>query len=383
MQRPHAIFFAFFALFASISFTSAATTPTSCLEEDRGYKLINADGTIEPVRLYGAAVKKFSDSSLNGRAHAQIQQFGVTTGDPREWARLFVMLCKQESGCRIARTYPDGSLEKFSSTPQGERSYGPLQFNIGEYGLSSWAMVNSPSCTLEAFIRVAERNKLLNYFGSMQRPREVLQHAGWFNRTVQPFADALKLVFDPNAKDNSATYRALTPYFSDPNSSAYQGGPFGMQTSSLNPVQGAYAANGAGPSQGAFSTGGNSQLGSQSQSALTPTNVSLTPVSSLLSGSQGGSTNVQTVFPAGLSAGTIFAQPQMVTRGGSVLVSWTSVNMKSSCVVKQDGIGFKEGSEGSHRFVVPSSTQSSITFTLECTTAAGQSLSSAYTISIQ
>ncbi len=371
-------------LFAGISLASAETAPKSCLEEDRGYKLINADGTIEPVRLYGAAVKKFADSNLNGQAPAQIQQFGVKTGDPREWARLFVMLCKQESGCRIARTYPDGSLEKFPSTPQGERSYGPLQFNIGEYGLSSWAMVNSPSCTIEAFIRVAQQNKLLNYFGSMQRSNEVMQHAGWFNRTVQPFADALTLVFDPNAKDNSATYRALTPYFLDPDGSTYRGGPFGMQTSSPNPVQGAFAANGAQSSQGAFASPG---VPSQSQGgALTPTSVSPTTVSSLLTGGSQtivSSTQVQTVFPTGVSALSIFVQPQNPRKGDSVLVSWTSVNMKSSCAVSNDGTQIGDGTEGTKRIVISSNATGNTTFVYTCIAGNGDTKTVSQTITPQ
>lgn len=346
---------------ATTSYVSVATAqtaaPKSCLEEDRGYKLINTDGTIEPVRLYGAAVKKISASSLNGQTSAQLKQFGVATGDPREWARLFVMLCRQESGCRIARTYPDGSLEKFPTTPRTEKSYGPLQFNIGEYGLTSWAMVNSPSCTLEAFIRVAQQNKLFAYFGSMQRPSETLQHANWFNRTVQPFADALTLVFDPNAKDNSANYRALAPYFSDPYGSG--AGPFGMQTSSLYPVQGAYAAQGASSGYGA--TPVSSLLGGQSPLGVS-TNTNIQNPGSSGSGSQTHS------VVGTLSAGAIMVQPQNARAGSLVLVTWTSVNMQpASCIVTKNGDEFARGNEATKRDVLESDTE----YEMNCTTPSG------------
>lgn len=360
-------------LFVSVSFVvvllpmfaiaAEADAPKSCLEEDRGYKLINADGSIDPVRLYGAAVKKFSASSLNGQAPTQVKQFGVTTGDPREWARLFVMLCKQESGCRIARTYADGSLQKFSSTPQGERSYGPLQFNIGEYGLTSWAMVNSPSCTLEAVIRVAQQNKLLNYFGSMQRPNEVLQHANWFNTTVKPFADALTLVFDPTAQDNSATYRALTPYFSNPYSATpTYGSPYSTNTYSPVGIT-PYTAQGA-------TTNGLAPVSSLLTNQTSPLNLSTSGGGQATAAAQ---TNVDATGTTGYSAGTIIVQPQTARSGASVLVSWTSVNMRpASCTVTKNGSAFATGNEASKRDIM----EGAVEYVLACTAADGSTATS-------
>lgn len=340
-------------LFAGVLHSpSAASAQASCLEDDRGYQLIKADGTIDPVRLYGLAVKKFAASSLKDRTIPELHRLGVTTGDPREWARLFVMVCKQESGCRIARTYADGSLEKFSSTLPGERSYGPLQFNIGEYGLNSWAMVNSPSCTVDAFIRVVERTgSLSSYFGSIRRPNEVMRHAGWFNTTVQPFQDALTLVFDPNAPD-MRTYQAVAPYFVNPYDSRTLGLYSGAGTNLGNGLS-AYSAAGAYPS-GANPTPNYASPLSYQQSVQQPL-------------------TADTLAPSAPSryAANLLIQPKKAKAGDKVLISWTSVGMSSTagCSVVVDDVGagqggpFATGAAGSKQWTA---TAGSHTFQLIC-----------------
>lgn len=299
-------------LFVSVSSVMAATTgAVSCLEEDRGYQLIKADRSIDPVRLYGLAVKKFTASNLNGWTEPRLHQFGVTTGDAREWARLFVMMCKQESGCRIARTYVNGALEKFPSTLQGENSYGPMQFNIGEYGLNSWAMVNSPACTIDAYIRVAQQNNLFKYFGSMQRPNETLQHANWFNTTVQPFADALRLSFDPNAPNVDA-FRAVAPYLTNGYASSNagllgSGSPFGYnQSQQIMQVSTGQGATASGGTSG--TTGGGLQTTPGTNTDLPGANSSPTP---------------------GPGVATLVVQAQSVRRGNPVLVAWSTLGMKT------------------------------------------------------
>lgn len=332
-------------LFAGVSHAQTVAA-TSCLEDDRGYQLIKADGAIDPVRLYGLAVKKFLASSLNNQPPSaeQVRKLGVTTGDAREWARLFVMICKQESGCRIARTLPDGTLEKFGSTPPNERSYGPLQYNIGEYGLRSWAMVNSPSCTLDAFIRTAQQNKLVAYFGSIQRPQEIMQHASWFNRTVQPFQDALTLTFDPNAPNNAAAYRAVTPYFvSTPNSNS----PFNLGLTNSG-------------------TGGLSVFSSQLAYPSSPFSAS----QQILQNPTQANNNLPT-GSGNLYAAKILVQPKNARVGQPVVVSWTSVNMNASatCRVVFDNQGvdsgpvFGVGSEGTKAWTATAGTH---TFDLIC-----------------
>ncbi len=354
------------ALFLGVPYFSAAQSPTiSCLEADRGYQLIKQDGSIDVVRLYSHAVKKFGDSSLNRQSSASLHQFGVTTGDPREWARLFVMVCKQESGCRIARTYPDGSLERFRSTPPTEMSFGPMQFNRGEYGLATWAMVNSPSCTLEAYIRVAQQGKLFAYFGSMQRPNETLQHANWFNTTVQPFTDALSLRFDPNAPD-MRTYQAVAPYFVSPEYAMQHGlsGGYGNQYgnqygSGIQPnmmqLLGGQGQNGMQASPYAPS-----QLGANSPLFNNGQPQPYTPPGTSPTNPGGSSVN---------ASAQLLVQPMMATVGQSVLISWTSVGMRAApyCDVVLDG-NVAQGPFGSGRDGTKTwqATAGSHTFELVC-----------------
>jgi|GEM_PF-3575628 len=377
------------AFFAGVAY-AAPVDPSaiSCLEADRGYQLIKTDGSIDVVRLYSHAVKKFGDSSLNRQTSSGLHQFGVTTGDPREWARLFVMTCKQESGCRIARTYADGSLQRFPSTPPTEMSFGPLQFNRGEYGLATWSMVNSPSCSLEAFIRVAQQGKLFAYFGSMQRPNEIRQHANWFNTTVQPFVDALTLTFDPNAPDMSR-YQALSPYFVSPEQAMLMGGNpnygnYGMLhpnmaqilggQNSYNPSTG--LLSGAGASPFSLGNGMTGSTGYGAQPSPYPPSGGVPPT-----GSNPGPVNA-----APQANAQLLVQPSNARVGQSVLVSWTSVGMRAApyCDVVLDGSlaggPFGSGREGTKTWAA---TAGSHTFEIVCERPDGSYLEITRSVSVQ
>ena len=121
-----------------------------------------------------------------------------------------------------------------------------------------------------------------------------------------------------------------------------------------------------------------------SQGATSPLAVSPTPVSELLNRSNTSSSNSSTIFPTGRSAGTIFAQPNTAARGSNVLVSWTSVNMKSSsCKVLANNANFADGQEGSKRLTIPDSASDEFYFLLECTTAAGEIHRASYSITIR
>ena len=172
----------------------------------------------------------------------------------------------------------------------------------------------------------------------------------------------------------------LSYYFSDPYSAANRGGPFGMQTTSLYPGQGAYAASGARPSQGAFASPGLSQ---SQGGAMTPTSVSPTPISELLNqGQSSGSATLNTTFPTGPSSATILIQPQNVKKGGPILVSWTSVNMKlNSCKVLRNDSAYAEGNDGMKQDTVPTDT-SVLTFVLQCESAGGETVRSSTQVSI-
>lgn len=141
---------------------------------------------IDPVAFARYMRDRVASSSLNGNVPAWGPQFGIKTGSPDEWARFYTMVQQQESGHRVAPVNPDGTLARFPTTPTGERSYGPGQFNVGEYGLKTWQDVNDPRKVADAYVRVAEQGKVPNYFGSVQRPHETLQHAGWYDKTIAP-----------------------------------------------------------------------------------------------------------------------------------------------------------------------------------------------------
>ncbi|OGG79996.1 hypothetical protein A3A39_01285 [Candidatus Kaiserbacteria bacterium RIFCSPLOWO2_01_FULL_54_13] len=159
---------------------------------------IGPDGRINAVDFYNTALEKFKDSSLNGYAPPGLRRFGVETGSPEEWARLATMVAMQESSLRVAPVNPDGTLQRFPTTPAGEQSYGPMQFTKGEYGLQTWADVNNPDRVIDAFVQVAEQGQLFNYFGSLQRPNETLQHRSWFQANVAPYT-AAQPTYDANS----------------------------------------------------------------------------------------------------------------------------------------------------------------------------------------
>jgi len=147
---------------------------------------VDAKGNIDPVEFYKTAVEKFGASSLNGYTPEWGKKFGID-GSPESWARFATQLAAQESGLKVADVNPDGTLQKFSSTLAGEQSYGPLQFNKGEYGLTTWSDVNDPGRNLDALINVAERGKMEAYFGPVQRPTEITQQNSWFEANVAPY----------------------------------------------------------------------------------------------------------------------------------------------------------------------------------------------------
>jgi hypothetical protein len=148
--------------------------------------------SIDPSSFVSRAAEIVADSELNGWVPKDGAQFGIRTGSPEEWARFFAALTKQESGFRTGRRDSNGRIIPFQTTPRGEKSYGPGQFNIGEYGLKTWDDVNDPEKVIRAYVNVAKRwgktsgyirtgtNKGMDaYFGSIRRPNEVRQHLAW------------------------------------------------------------------------------------------------------------------------------------------------------------------------------------------------------------
>ena len=131
--------------------------------------------------------------------------------------------------------------------------------------------------------------------------------------------------------------------------------------SALSPTQGAY------PTQGAFA--GTGAAASQPAGTNSPFDVSTRPS---VSASEPGS--------SGNSASRIIVQPQQAKRGERVLISWTSVNMKtSSCAVLKNEAAFATGSEGSRPDQLASG---ATTFTLTCSDSKGERVQSTVSISV-
>jgi hypothetical protein len=76
----------------------------------------------------------------------------------------------------------------------------------------------------------------------------------------------------------------------------------------------------------------------------------------------------------------LIAQPNSVKSGGSVLVSWTSVNMRSGCTVRKNNVEYASGNEGAKRDTPQSGT---ITYKLSCTNQAGSPIESSATVTVQ
>jgi hypothetical protein len=83
--------------------------------------------------------------------------------------------------------------------------------------------------------------------------------------------------------------------------------------------------------------------------------------------SNAGQSNSGGQGPPGEPSLNIVVWPESVQRGGTLQVSWTSVNMvKDTCQVLFQGAQFAKTSEGSKPFKIVSSDVSPLTFTFEC-----------------
>lgn len=206
---------------SSTETVSAKNEPQQNKNEDKASaKLekikVDANGKIDPVSFAKRAEQMIANSKLNGFVPADGAKFGIKTGSPKEWARFYTMLTQQESTMRVAKVNPDGTLQKFRTTLQGEASYGPGQFNIGEYGLKTWADVNDPEKVIQAYIKQADKyltpvkpeeayiqkkvppgsswppnykghTGISAYFGSVRDGGEKLaEHTEWFDKSVAP-----------------------------------------------------------------------------------------------------------------------------------------------------------------------------------------------------
>jgi hypothetical protein len=277
----------------------------------------DASGRIDPVAFAQRAAYKVANSSLNGYAPPELRPFGITTGSPEEWARFYTMITKQESNMRVAPVNSDGTLQRFPTTPAGERSYGPGQFNVGEYGLTSWADVNNPDRVIDAYMQVTQKGKLFQYFGSLQRPNETLQHAGWYNKAVTPYFG------DASYVPTYATNPAPASTFSLPGILTSGGGSSGVggMISSLL---------GGGNGGGSVLSGIGSLFGGNSSGGLFGGLSSLfgnSGIGSLLSGLFGGASGSSSGSSGSSSAGTTAGSP---ATGGTTASPGTAASVTNT-----------------------------------------------------
>lgn len=158
----------------------------------------------------------------------------------------------------------------------------------------------------------------------------------------------------------------LTPMYSGNPSNPYS--PVGVSP---------FSALGASPSGGAFGAQGATAGYGTMPAQGSPLNIGTSPQGTSASVSGDGIVSGST----SRSAATIFVQPSNVKVGDSILISWTSVNMKpSSCKVTKNEEEFASGNEATKRDIA---TQGAATYTLECTTASGDTVKASSSVSIQ
>jgi hypothetical protein len=94
-----------------------------------------------------------------------------------------------------------------------------------------------------------------------------------------------------------------------------------------------------------------------------------------------GSTSTAAVNPAAL----LIVQPSSISRGGSLLLAWSSVGMSTQnpCQVLQGGAVIALSNAGSKAIPTSSASLGALAFTLSCTTASGQSFMQSASATVQ
>lgn len=101
---------------------------------------------------------------------------------------------------------------------------------------------------------------------------------------------------------------------------------------------------------------------------------------------QGGSQRPQQATYGGPAALTLIAQPEIVQRGSSALLTWSSVGMRASpaCVLMQGTFAIAQANNGSKRITITrDAAAGDIRFTLRCTTLDGTAREATTTIEVR
>lgn len=187
-----------------------------------------------------------------------------------------------------------------------------------------------------------------------------------------------------NNQGNPDSYRMVdTPYgpgfLGTPNSKPY----YAMQ-----PTGSPYASASPAPisSGSSGSSGGSSspvpvsqQLGTSPYSAVTSSNAGTDLQTALSPAPQ----PTQQIIAGAPQVGSIIVQPRVASRAGSVLVSWTSLNMKAgSCRVLLGSETLASGSEGT-KTLAGANLGGTVLFSLVCTKQDGTQFTASDTVTVQ
>ncbi len=328
---------------------------------------VGAGGQVDPVSFYAHAVKAARAAGLDGYADPRLQSLGLLrSGSAEEWGRLYTMIAKQESSFNVNAAAPS------------ECSYGILQFCPGEYGLGSMQDVRNPESALQAVIQVTRQGKLFQYFGSLQRPHETAQHAGWFNQAVAPQVSG-EVPYAPVTNTGRGGYWSDTAANVGTYMSGLWSSPGVSGVSSYSP-----SAAGGSPNlltsifglvSRLFSGSGNQ--GSDAQSPTAPGAASPAPTAPAATPAISKPVAAPIVHPI-----ISFAAPDTVDKGDSFVIIWAATGVSSGrpCELVElsaDNTLRGRGNSGTYFVHVPASFgESEMHFRLACTPADVRALQS-------
>lgn len=213
------------------------------------------------------------------------------------------------------------------------------------------------------------------------------------SRTAEPSGPA-RVAFDAllaaghingdlgNGAGNPAGYTAVnTPY-----GQGYLGTPTSKPYYAMQPSGSPYASASPAPIQTNASQTGtpiSQQLGSSPYSALTSSNAAANTLQQALQPTT-PKNPPQVIVPGAPSIGFIYAQQHVVSRSSSVMLSWTTLNMKQgSCAVSLNNQKLATGEEGTKSITASSLPTGSLVFILTCTAANGTPFSKSETVTVQ
>jgi hypothetical protein len=247
------------------------------------------------------------------------------------------------------------------------------------------------SVTVDARVELADA-LLMGCNGTTQATYRVLSVPG-VSQTAQPSGpaqvglDALLAAGHVNGdlgnnSGNPAGYTAVnTPY-----GQGYLGTPTSKPYYAMQPSGSPYASASPAPIQTSASQTGapiSQQLGSSPYSALTSSNAAANTLQQALQPTTPKNPS-QVIVPGAPSIGFIYAQQHVVSRSSSVMLSWTTLNMKQgSCAVSLNNQKVATGEEGTKSIAASSLPTGSLVFILTCTAADGTPFSKSETVTVQ